>query len=294
MFYVYALLDPRKNNTPFYIGKGQSKDQRHLVHFRPRQAKKNLYKWNTIQSIQSEGQTVGIEIISDSLTEDAAYQCEEALIKKYGRFGIDDGGILTNRALGDKKVWSGMKRSPETCAKISQSKKGVASPLRGRKMSKFSEERRRKHSEARLGKVPWNKDKPYELGSVNGKKSANKQSLTVTGRKKKRLSDGSWKWIKAVDSKGYTVERNDGYTFVIFSVSVFAKEIGINELSIHQAISHNRSYHPRNHPYSYRFIDNDLNDGDEMATAREARPSSYGDALRFWQKYDPLHFDQGP
>lgn len=44
------------------------------------------------------------------------------------------------------------------------------------------------------GRVAWNKDLPNPQAIINGRKGATKLSVTVTGRKKKVLPDGSWTW----------------------------------------------------------------------------------------------------
>lgn len=42
--------------------------------------------------------------------------------------------------------------------------------------------------------VGWNKGLPNPYAAINGKNGAMKQSLTVTGRKRKYNEDGSWTW----------------------------------------------------------------------------------------------------
>jgi hypothetical protein len=57
-----------------------------------------------------------------------------------------------------------------------------------------SESASKKLSEYKTGKPAWNKGLPNNVAAENGKKGAIKQSKSVTGRKKKVLSDGSWVW----------------------------------------------------------------------------------------------------
>jgi hypothetical protein len=94
-YYVYGLLDPRKNNQPFYIGKGCG--DRARVHLSETEDKtENLRKTLKIKKIREAGMEPEIEYLAYDLEENVAYDLEATLIRKYGRAKIDDGGILTN------------------------------------------------------------------------------------------------------------------------------------------------------------------------------------------------------
>lgn len=56
-------------------------------------------------------------------------------------------------------------------------------------------ETKKKISEKNKGRAAWNKDIPNPLAAENGKRSADKQRQTVTGRKRKYRSNGSWFWV---------------------------------------------------------------------------------------------------
>lgn len=58
-----------------------------------------------------------------------------------------------------------------------------------------SKKARKKGYGFKKGQVAWNKGLSNPQGAVNGKKSAKKQSHTVTGRKRKYRDDGSWFWV---------------------------------------------------------------------------------------------------
>lgn len=79
--------------------------------------------------------------------------------------------------------------------------KGVA-PWNKGKEGIYSDEHRKKISESRKGKSTWNKGKQCLTSAENGRKSAAKVSATVTGRKRKYLPDGSWKWEYPVKDVG--------------------------------------------------------------------------------------------
>lgn len=185
MFYVYMLLDPRKENQPFYVGKGT--DNRWKDHlFETADTSINKRKFSTIQKIMSLELDVGVEFVQYFEDENQAYDFEELLIAKYGRKGYDANGILTNickdsrppnwhqgpnaGAINEKirktKLEQGSTHTPESKEKISAKLKGKKKPLRseehklalslakkGKPLSKpCSEETRRKRSENQTGK----------------------------------------------------------------------------------------------------------------------------------------------
>ncbi len=100
MYYVYQLVDPR-NNQPFYIGKG--KGRRAKTHLWVIPETRNVYKENKIASIRDAGFEPKIEYIAENIIdEDLAYNIETSMIKKYGRKGYDQNGILTNICLDNR------------------------------------------------------------------------------------------------------------------------------------------------------------------------------------------------
>jgi hypothetical protein len=175
MFYVYALLDPRKpgkfvyrltsgkkatfSYEPFYIGKGKGRRAYQHVAESIRAVTSNSYKHNKIRSILAEGFEVIVVKSQRTMNEDQAYAYEKELIGTIGRArGLITIGPLTNASDGGEKSNLGFKHSDEfkksqsvrfkgrrvskeQAAKISRAKKGV----------KFSEEHKQKISEAKRG-----------------------------------------------------------------------------------------------------------------------------------------------
>ena len=80
-FYVYAYL--REDGTPYYIGKGSGwrMHQKHgYLHLPPDRSRRVKLREN--------------------LTDEESQEYEKELIVKYGRKGIDEGGILRNITMG--------------------------------------------------------------------------------------------------------------------------------------------------------------------------------------------------
>lgn len=144
-YYVYALLDPRKFNSPFYVGKG--KGARVHDHLSGRTDGENKFKDKIINAIRQANYQPGIKFLVENLLEEDAYNIEDWYIKLWGRRNIDPGGILTNVCEG--------KRPPS------------------RKGKKLSEAQKEKFK----GTIPWNKGLTKEtneslakIGKINSKK----------------------------------------------------------------------------------------------------------------------------
>jgi len=125
-FYVYILRDPRRDDQPFYVGKGEgTRAKDHLTENKQIKGS-NPWKYSKIQAIRRAGLEPLVEYYSANLPEDEAYELETQLIKLYGRAGIDEGGILTNRCLDA--------RPPVQSGPMSQSKRdAIAAGNRGKK-----------------------------------------------------------------------------------------------------------------------------------------------------------------
>ena len=102
-FYVYAYL--RKDNSPYYIGKGQ--------HFR-------AWKHSSLDRIRSPIDLSRIVMLETNLTEFGALALERRMIRWYGRKDNNSGILrnLTDGGEGCAGYWVGKKR-PEHGAKMS-------------------------------------------------------------------------------------------------------------------------------------------------------------------------------
>jgi hypothetical protein len=185
VYYVYILRDPRKENEPFYVGKG--KDSRAEFHGNKADIH-NPFKTNVINKIKEVGLEPVIEYYKEHIEESIAFAEEIALIKQYGR--RDNGtGILTNltdggegssgyiRTAGATEKWyatrknSGYRHSEEVKGRIAKSNTG----------QKRSEETKKRLSESHIGKI--------QSEESNLKRSAKLKGRTISEEQKKSLSE---------------------------------------------------------------------------------------------------------
>lgn len=113
-YYVYVYLDPRNPGkyhygnflfeyAPFYVGKG--KDDRLYAHLYYNKNKIKSIKHFVIEQIKQKTKRLPIIIkVLDNVTEEAAFDLENYLIKNIGRI-INRTGILTNKVSGHKEEW---------------------------------------------------------------------------------------------------------------------------------------------------------------------------------------------
>lgn len=189
MFYVYILKNPI-SRLPFYVGVGKynrrsntSRECSHIVeamNYRNGKIGKhaNRHKLNTILKILDSGYEVEIELFNDRelFDEISAFSKEVELIQKYGRRDLATGTLTNMTDGGEGRV------NPSIASRQAQSVRqtGLPSPLRGRIVGPYSEERKMQHSAkiksrradlsaeevqdhhenrsaAQRGKTPWNK-----------------------------------------------------------------------------------------------------------------------------------------
>jgi hypothetical protein len=200
-YYVYAILDPRKqgiynyNNydfsfEPFYIGKG--KDNRCYIHFI--NVKKKSLKNHRIKKILKEGYTPIVKIIKTNLTEIDAFEIEKELIKTIGRHDQQK-GPLTNLTDGGDGT-SGFKHTIEARSKIIKARKGKTyEEIYGKEKAM---EERKKRSEKLKGQIrskevrikisKTQKGRTYE--QIYGKeKAAKMREIRSKARKGKTLKE---------------------------------------------------------------------------------------------------------
>lgn len=134
--YVYIYLDPRKSGKweyknfvfdyqPFYIGKGIF--NRINFHLKEENLQDDSFKSNVLLKIRD----AGLEPISfklfENISDSKAMEIEIDLISYFGRRGLDENGILTNRTQGGDGM-RGIIPSQETLDKRRAKMLGIKSP----------------------------------------------------------------------------------------------------------------------------------------------------------------------
>lgn len=160
IYYVYHILNPITNRL-FYVGKGSgNRCRQHLTDKKDYAHNKRLNGY--IRNLIKNGTPPIIIKIAENLTEENAYELEESEIKKYGRVGFEENGILLNilesgrppAFKGEQHPWYGRIHTQETKDKISKTKKeqfasGAVKPRSG---FTHTEEAKEKNRQAHLGK----------------------------------------------------------------------------------------------------------------------------------------------
>jgi hypothetical protein len=229
-FYVYHIIHPITGNV-FYVGKG--KGQRCCQHFKDTlETSHNKRLWGHINNIRKQGLEPLVIKIQENLTEMYAYDLEELEIKKYGRIGMDDGGILMN-------IVDGGGNRPPT----------LYGELNGFYGRKHTEETKEKIRKKRLGaKNPRN-----EVSKENSRKSALKywsnETEQIEERRKKLGIEGKKYWegteeeintkkenLKKLYEKRYLIVWPDGTEEVIVNLKQTCIERGFNHGSVYKVL----------------------------------------------------------
>ena len=151
-FYVYLYKCPISEHI-IYVGKGlRYRDKSHWL-------SKNHYNkrfFNHLQKLKSMNLVPIIQRVFENLSNEDACKEEMALIKFFGRKGIETNGTLYNITLGGEGA-AGRKMSKETIEKIASKQRGIKRPhsrqavSEGTKRALQSQEIRKKISDARIG-----------------------------------------------------------------------------------------------------------------------------------------------
>jgi hypothetical protein len=145
IFYNYVYLNPTKPGRyqtetvsflfePLYIGKGKGNRFQHGIRAinESKSILTNKLLYVALVRLLRNGFEPAVTVFNDCCSNDKVLEIEDGLIKHFGRRGIEDFGVLCNRALGGE--------IPDTT--------GLPSAIKGKKMKDFfSEEAYKKYIE---------------------------------------------------------------------------------------------------------------------------------------------------
>jgi hypothetical protein len=204
-YYIYAYLR-KKDNTPYYIGKG-----------------KNKRAWSKDHRVSVPKDKTKIIIMEKNLTEFGALALERRYIRWYGRKD-NNTGILHNRTDGGD-VTSGLIITDEVRQKISLKLKGKKKPEgHGKKVSSFrkkfrySEESKKKIGDSNRGKKRTAEQIEKTRLSRIGKKQPESQKIKVAEKL----------------SKEYELTNPNGNVFKITNLTKFCRENGMNQANMYK------------------------------------------------------------
>jgi hypothetical protein len=217
--YVYSHKNPQ-NNQVFYIGLG--KDNRAW-------SKKRNKFWRDY--VKKYGDPI-VDIIKDNLSLEEACCLEKELIKKYGRRGYDDKGVLVNRSLGGDISAYGSKKSEEAKKLIGNKQKGI---------SKHSDESKQKIRESHLGRE-CNEIQKQKMRKPRKEGTGKKISDANKGRKSgfkghKHTEETKQKIVNNRDNKSISLKNQTPKpTSGPIRIAIVQYDLNMNKLSEFESI----------------------------------------------------------
>ena len=234
-YYVYHIINPTTNRL-FYVGKGTGhRCKQHLTDKKEYAFNKRLNGY--IRNLIEDNNAPIITKIAEDLTEHEAYELEESEIKKYGRRGIDENGILLNilesgrppSVKGKDHPWYGRKHTDETKSKISKTlkeniAKGLIIPRKG-----FT------HSEAAKEKI-----RQSHLGKKQTPEAIEKSRQANLGRKQ---TDYQKRKASEANSKTWRITTPDGLEETITNLRQYSLERGLDPGNMMHVASGRQKHH---------------------------------------------------
>lgn len=219
-YYVYHIINPITFRL-FYVGKGEgSRCRQHLTDKPEYTHNKRLNGY--IRNLIKNNTPPTIIKIAENLTEEYAYELEELEIKKYGRVGFDENGILLNilesgrppSFRGKDHPFYGKSHTEETKRKISDTKKkqfseGMIHPLLGKN-----------HSQETIDKI-----KKSKKGQRPSEKAIQKSIETRLG---KPQTDYQKQKAREANEKTWKVITPEGKEVIITNLRQYSLERGLD------------------------------------------------------------------
>jgi hypothetical protein len=208
-FCVYVYFNPT-SNQPIYVGEGSIKRARsHWVKVRGGRRAQNWMFTEELMKIKNLGLQPRIEIINLE-TKQQAIDLEKTMISKYGRRGVDAGGILCNRM--PSGYIHNMPRGPRPLVV----RQKIAAAHLGKPKPKHTSDHNHKISQALTGRVFSDTHKANLSKSLVGKtKKSNGRCI-------------------------FTIKAPDGSIYKSNQLGKFCEEHGLNRKSLYNSLEFNR------------------------------------------------------
>jgi hypothetical protein len=216
-YYVYHIINPITFRL-FYVGKGVGYRCRQHLTDKPQYAhNKRLNGY--IRNLINNNTPPTIIKIAENLPEEYAYELEELEIKKYGRVGFEENGILLNilesgrppSFKGENHPFYGKKHTEESKRKMSETEKkkfsdGMVHPLLGKN---HSQETIDKIKKSKKGQKPSEKAIQNSIESRLGKPQTDyqKQRAREANEKTWRIITPEGEEVIITNLRQYSLER---------------------------------------------------------------------------------------
>lgn len=222
-YVIYAFLDNK--NEPYYIGQTsnfRNRKYEHISHIRNRNYSPPNYK--RARELIDNGCVFNMVIIDKAESQEEIFNLEKHYIEFYTKCGIK----LCNVTKGGNNPPSqkGVKRSPETCKRISESKKGV-------KYGPMSEEQKRNISKGNMGK---------KLSKEHKKKlSIARKRRIITRKTRVKTSNTS---MGKINIKKYVLTDPDRNEYITTKgLRDFCREYNLTSSNLHKVLKGERLHH---------------------------------------------------
>ena len=238
VYYVYHLVNPT-TGMPFYVGKG--KNRRCYQHLSDTMKNtKNKRLTGHILKLRAKGIEPVIFKVQENMTEKYAYDLEELEIRKYGRIGFDEGGILFNIFIANKPVSRyGENNSFYGKTHTEETRKIIGDRNRGRT---HTEETKKKWSEQRKG-VPKSEEHKRKIGDKSRGRRHTEESKAKL-RAAALQEDALRKNIEA-KQKEWIVTIPEGEELEVVNLSDFCKERGLDRSKMYLVAAGERNHHKK-------------------------------------------------